>query len=312
MLFRSLARDIVSERALGGASRTQRHLGFMGHILARPNGELHSVLAHQGVRNLGQATFRRGRCQLLEGEASCTSLDSGIRVVDEWTIIAILTETELQGCLGVAETLRDHNDFDKGVMMMNGMVRLSALCSVLLVTTSTFAADVVVNGMPLEEPAHKSLEHKYGVPIKPGRYWYDNVSGVWGREGGPGVGQIDAGLRLGGPLRRDASKGHTGVIVNGRELHALDVASLQRCLVVVPGSYWVLANGVGGLAGGPPQFNLTALCGGGSLGGSSTKCEDYGGGRFNCSNQRTGIGMIGEGGGQGGVFIDGKVIMTPN
>jgi hypothetical protein len=196
--------------------------------------------------------------------------------------------------------------------MMYNMVRWSALCSVLLAATPTVAADVVVNGVPLAEPARKSLEHKYGVPIKPGRYWYDYVSGVWGREGGPSEGQIHAGLRLGGPLRRDASKGQTGVIVNGRELHALDVASLQRCLVVVPGSYWVLANGVGGLRGGPPQFNLAAMCGSGSSGGSSTKCEDYGGGQFNCSNQRTGIGIIGEGGGRGGVFIDGKVIMTPN
>ena len=31
--------------------------------------------------------------------------------------------------------------------------------------------------------------------------------------------------------------------VNGRELHRLDVAALQRCLAVVPGRYWVLANG---------------------------------------------------------------------
>jgi hypothetical protein len=195
---------------------------------------------------------------------------------------------------------------------MSDIVRWSALCGLLLVTASTFAADVVVNSVPLEESARKSLENKYGVSIKPGRYWYDNVSGVWGREGGPGAGQIHAGLQLGGPLRRNASKGHTGVIVNGRELHALDVAALQRCLVVVPGSYWVLANGVGGVEGGPPQFNLAALCGGGSSGGSSTKCEDYGGGQFNCSNQRTGIGMIGEGGGKGAVFVDGKVIMTPN
>ena len=29
-------------------------------------------------------------------------------------------------------------------------------------------------------------------------------------------------------------------------------------------------------------------------------------------NSRTGIGMIGEGGGKGAVFVDGKVLMTPN
>ena len=42
---------------------------------------------------------------------------------------------------------------------------------------------------------------KYGVSVKPCRYWYDNVSSVWGREGGPSEGQIHAGLGLSGPLR---------------------------------------------------------------------------------------------------------------
>jgi hypothetical protein len=32
----------------------------------------------------------------------------------------------------------------------------------------------------------------------------------------------------------------------GRELHELDVAALRRCVTVIPGRYWVLANGVGG------------------------------------------------------------------
>jgi hypothetical protein len=136
---------------------------------------------------------------------------------------------------------------------------------------------------------------------------------VWGLDGGPAEGQIHPGLRLGGTLKRDASKGRTGVIVNGRELHALDVAALQRCVTVIPGRYWVLANGVGGKEGGPAQFNLAVLCKSRTSGsGSSTSCDNYGGGQFNCSNPRTGIGMIGEGGGRGAVFVDGKVIMTPN
>ena len=177
---------------------------------------------------------------------------------------------------------------------------------------SAVAADVVVNGVALDAHTRQALERGYGVPIKAGRYWYDTVSGVWGLEGGPAAGQILPGMKLCGPLRRDASKGKTGVIVNGRELHEKDVAALQRCMQVVPGRYWVWANGVGGVQGKPPQFNLAVLCGAKGGGGSSMKCEDYGNGQFNCNNQRTGIGMIGEGGGQGAVFIDGKVIMTPN
>src|SRR5262249_20935756 len=145
---------------------------------------------------------------------------------------------------------------------------------------------------------------------------YDPISGAWGREGGPVEGQIHPGLRIGGPLRADASHGRTGVFVNGRQLHSLDGAGLPRCVQVIPGRYWVVANGIGGLEGGPASFNLAQLCGaaGGPhrAGGGSTLCENYGGGRFGCGNSNTGIGMISEGGGRGAVFVGGKMVMTPD
>lgn len=172
-------------------------------------------------------------------------------------------------------------------------------CCLALASMPGRAQDVFVNAVSLDANTRQALERHYGVAIKPARYWYDTVSGVWGFEGGPGVGQIQPGLRLGGTLRRDASRGNTRVIVNGRELHAMDVAALQRCTQVIPGRYWVLANGVGGLENGPPSFNLAALCGSSSSGSSGM-------------NSKTGIGFIGEGGGKGAVFIDGKVISTPN
>jgi hypothetical protein len=68
---------------------------------------------------------------------------------------------------------------------------------------------------------------------------------------------------------------------------------------------------VGGYEGASPSFNLADLCANAG-GGSSTRCDDYGSGQFNCSNPRTGIGRIGEGGGRGAVFVDGKAVMTPN
>ena len=204
-------------------------------------------------------------------------------------------------------------------------MKMNATCkAVMLVILSctaplAWADDVFVNGVRLDDATIGALEDAYGVDVTPARYWYDPVSGVWGLEGGPGLGQIHPGLRLGGPLRANASNGDTGVFVNGRQLHRLDVAALLRCTPVYPGRYWIAANGVGGYEGGPPMFNLAVLCanaaraaGGGRGGGSSTQCEDYGNGQFNCSNSNTGIGMIGEGGGRGAVFIDGKVIMTPN
>lgn len=185
------------------------------------------------------------------------------------------------------------------------------LASAIGAAAPAAAQEVIVNHGRLDERTRTALERTYGVPVAPGRYWYDAFSGVWGMEGGPAQGQIHPGLQLGGALRADASRGDTGVFVNGRQLHRLDVAALRRCTQVTPGRYWVAANGIGGYEGAPPSFNLAVLCGNAG-GGSSTRCDNYGGGQFNCGNPRTGIGMISEGGGRGAVFVDGKVIMTPN
>jgi hypothetical protein len=145
---------------------------------------------------------------------------------------------------------------------------------------------VIVNGAPVGAETIRNLERIYRTPIARGRYWYDPVSGAWGREGGPIAGQIFPHLRLGGPLRADASRGTSQVFVNGRELAMVEVHGLQRACntPVYRGRYWVDAQGRGGIEGGPPIFNL-ALCGaqqGRSSGGSSTRtyCDDAG----NCSS----------------------------
>jgi hypothetical protein len=195
---------------------------------------------------------------------------------------------------------------------MNTLYKLALFTFLACIAAPALANDVIINGTEIDAQTKSSLEDYYRVRIPPGRYWYDPISGVWGLEGGPGQGQIHPGLKLGGPLRSNASNGTTGVFVNGRQLHYLEVAALQRCTAVIPGRYWIAANGVGGYEGGPPAFNLAVLCGRAGGGGSSTQCENYGNGQFNCSNSRTGIGMISEGGGKGAVFVDGKVIMTPN
>jgi hypothetical protein len=137
---------------------------------------------------------------------------------------------------------------------------------------------IVVNTVPLTVETVQSLQRIYPVPIQPGRYWYDAFSGAWGQEGGPIAGQMMPGLRLGGPLRADASRGTSGVYINGRQLTLGEKAYLeQSCQTPVrPARYWVNAHGIGGFEGAPPSFNL-ALCaggqsrGGGGGGGSSTR-----------------------------------------
>jgi hypothetical protein len=112
---------------------------------------------------------------------------------------------------------------------------------------------IVVNGQPL------SIQEilYYGIDVPPGRYWYDRVSGFWGIEGGPYVDQILPGLPLGGALRADASNGNTGVFINGREIHMREFLELQQIFgEVPPGRYWLGADGVGGVEGGPASFSL--------------------------------------------------------
>lgn len=122
---------------------------------------------------------------------------------------------------------------------------------------SETADAVVVNGEPLPPQKVMALQQIYG-PIRPGNYWYDPFSGLWGLVGGPTLGQIMPGHDIGGPLRADASAGDTNVFINGRQLHLQEVLYLQRLGPVLPGRYWMNAQGIGGYEGGPPIFNIGA------------------------------------------------------
>jgi hypothetical protein len=122
------------------------------------------------------------------------------------------------------------------------------------------AHHIAVNGVRLTEAQIQNLEQRYRIQLQDGAYWYDRVSGAWGRQGGPTVGFTLAGLDLGGALRTDASGGGTGVFINGRELHPMDALALQQLLgSVQPGRYWLDAQGNAGYEGGPALINLAAV-----------------------------------------------------
>ncbi len=143
--------------------------------------------------------------------------------------------------------------------MRGRLVRWFLFLAVVAFQTATHAQNaVVVNGVALDKQTIAALQRAYGA-VLPGRYWYDPVSGLYGAERGPTAGQIAPGLRLGGPLRADASGRGTGVFVNGRELHPVEVVRLRALVgAVLPGRYWMNAAGIGGYEGGLPQFNLAA------------------------------------------------------
>ena len=118
---------------------------------------------------------------------------------------------------------------------------------------------VSINRVALPAAQVATLETRWNTRIQDGSYWYDKQSGAWGLDGGPAVGVIPAGLDLGGPLPADASHGTTGVFVNGRELHVLDVAALMRIMPVYRGRWWLDGQGNFGAEGGPVMGNLWAL-----------------------------------------------------
>lgn len=118
------------------------------------------------------------------------------------------------------------------------------------------AAIVICNGQRLPDETVRTLEQAYRVRVRPGVYWYDRMTGAWGFWGGPVAGVIMPGLNLGGPLAENASNGHTGIFINGRQLHAQDVWMLRQIMIPLPGHYWMNAAGTFGAVGGPAISNI--------------------------------------------------------
>jgi hypothetical protein len=115
---------------------------------------------------------------------------------------------------------------------------------------------ILLNRSLLDNEAIGLLDRVTNSTVADGAYWYDRRSGAWGDEGGPCRAFLRPGLGIGGSLPRDASNGTTGVIVNGRELHLLEVAALQRIGPVYRGHFWIDGEGNWGVEGGPAQGNL--------------------------------------------------------
>lgn len=130
---------------------------------------------------------------------------------------------------------------------------------------------VVINGRRLSAADLARAQDAYGIRIPPGEFWYDRVLGAWGGKGGPTMGFIAPGLDLGGALQADASGIGTSVSVNGRALHPYDLLALQQITgPIAPGRYFITADGLAGLEGGPPLWNLAVLAAQSQGGGSNT------------------------------------------
>ncbi|TVU49338.1 hypothetical protein EJB05_00646, partial [Eragrostis curvula] len=109
------------------------------------------------------------------------------------------------------------------------------------------ADDVYVNGLSL---LSEELVILQGCPcppprLRPGFYWYDKVSGFWGKEGHKPHCIISPNLNIKGFLHQKASNGNTGILINGREITKSELQMLKLAGVQCAGKphFWVNADG---------------------------------------------------------------------
>jgi uncharacterized caspase-like protein len=109
---------------------------------------------------------------------------------------------------------------------------------------------VVMNDIDMDDRWLEAFQEAGIQSLAPGRYWFDEKSGLWGREGEPPSGQStlryserftrQTGERIlgflkkregfPGVLKADASRGTTRVFVNGRELPDVELLEMRNYL----------------------------------------------------------------------------------
>jgi len=145
------------------------------------------------------------------------------------------------------------------VRFINTLI-FSALLACFATPHASAGTGVFVNGRELTRRQVAELLLTYGSVAPPDHYWYDSRSGLWGREGGEPLGFLMPGHNF-GPLSPDASRGNTGIYINGRQINMVEADYLRHVLGAVYRGRWWLDGRTGdfGQEGNPvPVGNMLA------------------------------------------------------
>uniref|UniRef100_A0A2P2IZ61 Uncharacterized protein MANES_15G146000 n=1 Tax=Rhizophora mucronata TaxID=61149 RepID=A0A2P2IZ61_RHIMU len=106
---------------------------------------------------------------------------------------------------------------------------------------------VFVNHQPLSQDELYQLQNCKNPPkkLQPGHYWYDKVSGYWGKDGKKPSQIICSQLNIGGQIRQEASNGNTNILINNRVITKSELLMLKLAGVKYEGasSLWVSDDG---------------------------------------------------------------------
>jgi hypothetical protein len=117
---------------------------------------------------------------------------------------------------------------------------------------------IFVNQKEASREQLEELKRMYGMAPPAGRYWYDSRSGLYGAWGFEAAGYIRPG-HIFAPLPADASRGNTGVFINGRQINLVEAMFYKQIFgAVYPGRWWLDGNtGNLGMEGNPlPMANI--------------------------------------------------------